>query len=142
MKPIEFYILGTSVATLAKSEAERRSAVGRIYYGLHHEACCRLFRASGGTSYLEPDGSRHAELIAKYRNAQNNVAQRVGNLLDQLRRLRSTADYDLSNMTYYGDAISDSDLLTRSLRTGEHLLRALEQYSPGEADDGCRCVRS
>ena len=65
---------------------------------------------------------------------------RVGNLLDQLRRLRTTADYDLAGMTFNRVAINDNELLAVAVKTGELLLKALEQYSPGEAADGCQCV--
>ena len=141
MKPIEFYNLGVAVAPKVASEAERRSVVGRIYYGLHHEACCRFFRVNNRTPYLARGGSRHMVLIAKYRGSRGNpVAHRVGNLLDQLRRLRTTADYDLTAMAYNRGPISETDLLATAVKTGELLLIALEQYSPGEAEDGCQCI--
>ena len=143
MKSIEFYNLGVAVAPKVASEAERRSVVGRIYYGLHHEACCRFFRMNSWAPYLARDGSRHMVLIAKYRGSRGNpVAHRIGHLLDQLRRLRTTADYDLTSMAFNRRPISGTDLLATAVKTGELLIRALEQYSPGEAEDGCQCVSS
>ena len=80
-------------------------------------------------------------LIAKYRGSRGNpVAHRIGDLLDQLRRLRTTADYDLASMAFNRKPISGTDLLATAVKTGELLIRALEQYSPGEAEDGCQCV--
>jgi hypothetical protein len=141
VKPIEFYNLGVAVAPKVASEAERRSVVGRIYYGLHHEACCRFFRVNSRGSYLGRDRSRHTALVAMYRNSRGNiVALRISNMLDQLRRLRTTADYDLAAMTFNNRPISEADLLATAVKIGELLLRDLEQYSPGEADDGCQCV--
>ena len=140
MKPIEFYKLGVAAAPSVASEAERRTVVSRIYYGLHHEACCRFFRVNG-PPYLQREGSRHLSLIKRYRKQPSSrVAIRVGNLLDQLRRLRTTADYDLAGMTFNRVAINDNELLAVAVKTGELLLKALEQYSPGEAADGCQCV--
>ena len=44
MKPLDFYQLGVRLANSGRTEAEHRAAIGRLYYGLHHEACCRYFR--------------------------------------------------------------------------------------------------
>ena len=140
MKPIEFYNLGVAAASFVASEADRRTVVGRIYYGLHHEACCRFFRVNG-PPYLQREGSRHLRLVKEYRKPKSSSAAiRVGNLLDQLRRLRTTADYDLSGMTFDTRSIDDKKLLAVAVKKGELLLKALEQYSPGEAADGCQCV--
>ena len=140
MKPIEFYNLGVAAASGVASEAERRTVVSRIYYGLHHEACCRFFRVNG-PPYLQRKGSRHSALVTKYRNPQNSTAaMRVGNLLDQLRLLRTTADYDLAGMTFEKMPINGNKLLAVAVKKGELLLKALERYSPGEAADGCQCV--
>ena len=80
-------------------------------------------------------------LVEAYRKPKgSNVAIRVGSLLDQLRRLRNTADYDLAGMTFDQLTIDDKQLLAEAVKKGELLLKALEQYSPGEAADGCQCV--
>ena len=80
-------------------------------------------------------------LVKEYRNPRSSiVANRVGNLLDQLRRLRTTADYDLAGMAFDKMMIDDKQLLAEAVKKGELLLKALEQYSPGEAADGCQCV--
>jgi hypothetical protein len=140
VKPIEFYNLGVAAASTVASEAERRTVVSRIYYGLHHEACCRFFRVNG-PPYLQREGSRHLGLVQEYRKPRgSSAAVRVGNLLDQLRRLRTTADYDLAGMTFDRKPINDNQLLAVAVKHGELLLKALEQYSPGEAADGCQCV--
>ena len=141
MKPIEFYNLGVAVAQEVTSEAEQRTMVSRIYYGLHHEACCRFFRVNTQTPYLQKDGSRHGDLIKSYKKApQNSTSRHIGILLDQLRRLRTTADYDLAGMTFNHKPISVASLLATAIQKGNSLLVALDQYSPGEAHDGCQCV--
>ena len=40
MKPLDFYRLGVEMASSSVTEAEHRTAIARLYYGLHHEACC------------------------------------------------------------------------------------------------------
>ena len=68
MRPIELYNLGVVAARTADTEAKRRSAVGRIYYGLHHEACCRFFRINSGRQHISSVGknySRHMALVAQ-----------------------------------------------------------------------------
>ena len=140
VKPKEFYDLGTAVAGEAGSEAERRMAAGRIYYGLHHEACCRFFRVNPRELYLDRK-NRHSGLVSKFRACRNNEhALRIGSLLDQLRRLRTTADYDLATMSFNRQLISDTDMLATVLQTSKMLADALERFSPGEAGDGCKCV--
>ena len=141
VKPIEFYNLSLAVAPGVTSEAERRRVVSLIYYGLHHEACCRFFRVNTQTPYLRKDGTRHKDLISKYRNApRNRISRRIGDLLDQLRRLRTTADYDLAAMSFNRKPISEVVLLATAMQKSKALLVALDRYSPGEAHDGCQCV--
>ncbi len=41
MTPLEFYELGLALSRSAAAPAEHRTVIGRLYYGLHHEACCR-----------------------------------------------------------------------------------------------------
>ncbi len=138
MKPIEFYQLGVAQAPNASSEAMRRMIVGRIYYGLHHEACCRYFRENPGSIPL-PRQQRHVGLHQRYNTLTDATAKSVGNLLNDLRRLRVQADYELGQMTYRGRALSATQCLNIALMRGQQLLKQLERYSPGEATDGCHC---
>ena len=134
MKPIEFYNLSLAVAPGVTSGAERRKVVSLIYYGLHYEACCRFFRVNTQTPYLRKDGTRHKDLISKYRNAPGDLnSRRIGDLLDQLRPLRTTADYDLAAMAFGRQTISEVVLLAAAIKKGKSLLAALDRYSPGEA---------
>ena len=46
----------------------------------------------------------------------------------------------MARMIFDRMPINDNDLLAVAVKKGELLLKALEQYSPGEASDGCQCV--
>ena len=138
VKPLEFYRLGTTLASKASSEAEQRTVVGRLYYGLHHEACCRFFREHPSSMPLH-GSSRHADLRNRYNLHPNPASRKVGILLNDLRKLRSQADYDLVQLTYRGKSLTGQQFLATSLRLAGDLLKALESYSPGEAQNGCDC---
>ena len=82
MRPLDFYDLGVRLAASARTEAEYRATIGRPYYGLHHEACCRYFREFRNALPLTR-GSRHVQLIQRYRALRGNrAAQRVQGLLE------------------------------------------------------------
>ena len=139
MKPLDVYRFGVRLANVGRTEAERRAAVGRLYYGLHHEACCRYFRENPGAPPLGR-GSRHALLIARYSALHAIPARRIQRLLRQLSRMRNTSDYELASpMRYRGKAYSAVQLMRAAVVVAEALLAELEVYSPGEANDGCYC---
>lgn len=138
VKPIDFYHLGVAEAPNASSEAQQRMVVGRVYYGLHHEACCRYFRANQASSPLTRQ-QRHVELCRRYNALTDATAKRVGNLLNDLRRLRVQADYELGQLTFRGRVLDATQLSNIALTLGQELLLQLEQYYPGEAQDGCSC---
>lgn len=138
MKPIEFYHLGIVEAPSASSEAQQRMLVGRVYYGLHHEACCRYFRENPAASPL-PRTQRHIDLCRRYNTLTGSSARRVGQLLNDLRVLRSQADYELGQMWYRGRALNGATCLETALRLGQELVKHLDSCFPGEASDGCNC---
>ena len=141
MKPIDFYYLGVTDAPNASSEARQRMVVGRVYYGLHHEACCRYFRENPASVPL-PRQQRHIELCRRFNTLADSNAKRVGNLLNDLRRLRAQADYELGQLEYRGQVVNAAQFLHTALMLGQELLQQLERYSPGEAEDGCSCPTS
>ena len=112
--------------------------VGRVYYGLHHEACCRFFRENPNADPLQRR-SRHTELCRRFNTLIGAVPKQVGNLLDDLRELRTQADYELGQLRYSGRTLSPNQLVGMALTLGQQLLRQLDIYSPGEAHDGCNC---
>lgn len=139
MRPLDFYQLGLQLSASAVTEAEYRSAIGRLYYGLHHEACCRYFRAHPRASPLGK-GSRHTQLIRCYKSLGSQDARRVQRHLRRLSSLRNISDYDLdSDMTYRGRTYSPADLMSTAVSVAADLLAALESFSPGAAADGCVC---
>ena len=141
MKPIEFYKLGTTFAPAASSEAERRMVVGRIYYGLHHEACCRFFRKNPNRQFLDRRG-RHAALVDVFNGSRGDAdALLVGKHLGTLKMLRESADYELGPFRYATRQVDSLAYMNFAVQLGNLLLNALDSYSPGEALDGCICVK-
>jgi len=139
MRPLEFYELGLQIASSASTEAQYRTAISRIYYGLHHEACCRYFRKLPTAQPL--DGNRrHAELRNRFSILEDSAAIRVGQLLGRLRILRTEADYQLRPPLRFGNrSYTPEQLMAQAIMMGQDLLEGLEVFSPGEASDGCEC---
>ena len=138
MKPLDFYRFGLTTAPDADTEAEQRTVIGRLYYGLHHEACCRYFRENPGAPPLGR-GSRHAQLARRF-SASDDVANRIRRLLKDLLNMRRISDYELGSLiTYQKREIDSRTLMGMALIVARELLDALDTYSPGEAPDGCDC---
>ena len=139
MRPLDFYRAGVALAAAASTESLRRTAVGRLYYGLHHEACCRYFRENPGARPLDRS-RRHVQLADRYKNSLEPIAKEVGKFLSDLIWLRSEADYELvPPLRFRNRSIDSQELMDVALDTSQQLLAALEIYSPGAAPDGCRC---
>ena len=139
MKPLDFYELGLQIAESATSEAQHRTVVNRVYYGLHHESCCRYFRTELSPSPLNRS-RRHTDLRVRFNQPDNPNAGAIGQLLGNLMTLRTEADYQLAPpLRYRSRSYSSEQLMRFAISIGEDLLEALETYSPGEAPDGCRC---
>ena len=139
MKPLDFYRLGLDVADNADNEPQQRMAVGRLYYGLHHEACCRFFRENVNSPPLGR-GSRHIQLQTRFNSSDDPRSKHVAQLLNDLRLLRVQADYEIVPPFTVGTIpLSGKQFLVLAVRRAHWLLVALENYSPGEAEDGCRC---
>ena len=139
MKPLDVYRLGVGLANSGRTEAEHRAAIGRLYYGLHHEACCRYFRENPNALPLGR-GSRHAQLIDRYSALHSFPARQIRRLLRQLSRMRNISDYELSSpMQYRNKNYSPAQLMRAAVVVAEDLLAELEDYSSGEAKDGCYC---
>ena len=140
MRPLDFYELGVRLAASARTESEHRAAIGRLYYGLHHEACCRYFREYQNAPPLAR-GSRHIQLIRRYKALRSdNEAQRIQSLLSQLSSMRNISDYQLTGpIRYRRTARSPEELKDMAVSVAARLLRALEAFSPGAAVDGCVC---
>lgn len=139
MKPLDFYTYGVQIGETGTTEAEHRTAVNRVYYGLHHEACCRFFRTQPTSQPLNVN-RRHTDLRNRYNNPGDPAAGEVGQLLGQLMRLRVEADYQLSPpLLYQRMSHTPRELMGIALEVGADLLDALEAYAPGESPEGCEC---
>ena len=139
MRPLDFYRVGLEMVGAADTEAQQRTVVNRVYYGLHHEACCRYFRREVAARPLNRN-RRHSDLRNRFNDSADPSDGNVGQLLGQLMRLRSLADYELSPSHRIGrQALTPEQLMRRALDVSERLLSALEKYSPGEAMDGSGC---
>lgn len=140
MKPLNFYDLGIALAQNAATDAEYRNAIGRLYYGLHHEACCRYFREHPNAPAIAR-GSRHRQLVQRYGGLRYGNARTVQRLLQQLSNMRNVSDYELSNSIRYRRMTeSAAGLMAIAVSVATQLLAELESFSPGAAEDGCPCL--
>ena len=138
MKPMEFYRLAIALAPRAVSEPVQRTVVGRLYYGLHHEACCRFYRENPNEVPLERY-NRHTSLQRQFNQPADATSKKVANLLEQLKQFRNQADYELGQMYINRNPVAAAQILSAATHVAEQLLGALESYSPEEAADGCVC---
>ena len=139
MRPLEFYRLGQRLAESANTEVERRTVVSRLYYGLHHEACCRYFREYPYDAPL-PRNGRHTALIHRYGGKPGTGERDIARELNNIRRMRNTSDYELGHPVRFGQrTLGSAELMHFALIVADSLLAALEDFSPGEAPDGCDC---
>ena len=69
MRPLDIYDHRRSAGRNRQtSEVEKRAAVNRLYYGLHHEACSRYFRKNPDAPPLMRN-RRHAALSELFGSA-------------------------------------------------------------------------
>ena len=139
MKPLDFYRFGTQMAETATDEVECRTTIGRMYYGLHHEACCRYFRENPDAVPLGR-GSRHSQLLTRFSTSGANSSSRIARLLRQLSIMRNISDYELGNSVRYNNLqVSACQLMKMASIVALELHQTLDEYSPGEAEEGCEC---
>ena len=142
MRPLEFHRLGLRLAQDANTEAQQRIAVTCLYYGLHHEACCRFFRNNPFARPLNRNG-RHRELRDRYFHSIEPHTSHIAGLLDDLATLRAECHYQLTlPLRFNGASYQPDQILELALEKSTQLLAALEAYSPGEAPDGCNCPQT
>ena len=141
MKPLDFYRVGLA-ASNAVSEPVQRMVVNRLYYGLHHEACCRYFREYPAAEPLTRS-RRHIDLVDRFVTLDTSESWQTARLLNNLRRLRGEADYNLALPIRLGNrSFNARQLVNQAVVTAQRLLDTLEAFSPGEAEDGCNCLQS
>ena len=88
LKPEDFITLGEAIIEDDSYglEARRRTAIGRIYYGLLH-----YIRTINQLTYIDTE-HLHTDLIDKI----NDIDTKLGNLLVAMREFRTKADYNLN----------------------------------------------
>ena len=95
------------------NEACFRSGISRAYYGVF----CIARNMAG---YKNMKGAKvHKKVIDHYRDSSISWEQYVGNILDQLRKLRNEADYDEEKVITY-------DLAQRVLIKSKDILKKLK----------------
>ena len=142
MRPLDFHRLGLRLAQDAVTEAQQRIAVTCLYYGLHHEACCRFFRNNPFARPLNRN-RRHRELRDRYYYSIEPHAGYVAELLGELSSLRAECHYQLTlPLRFRGASYQPDQMLELALDRSNRLLSALEIYSPGEAPNNCNCPQT
>ena len=136
MRPLNFYDLGLRLVEEGRTEAEQRTGVSRLYYGLHHEAACRYFRENPDAPPI-PRNRRHAALREVFRALGTPLGADIASRLRRLAWMRGECDYRVgAPLRYAGAEEPLSTTVSRALTTAADCLAALDAYSPGESADG------
>lgn len=94
-------------------EINLRNAISRAYYAAYH-GCLEIYRADNSA-----DGGVHSKLIAGLKNSSVQKDRQRGFILEQLKSLRTTADYYLSESIDLKDkqmAIKQTERLLKLLQ--------------------------
>ena len=135
MRPLDFHDMGVRLAG-SENEAEQRTAVSRLYYGLHHEAACRYFRENPDALPI-PRNRRHAALRERFEGLDAPAGKDLRDLLDALSEMRGECDYRIgSPLRYDGGTMTLAQLLGLALDAAARLRATLDAYPPGESADG------
>ena len=136
MRPLNFYDLGLRLAEEGRTEAERRTGVSRLYYGLHHEAACRYFRVNPDAPPI-PRNRRHAALREVFRALGTPLGADIASRLRRLAWLRGECDYRVgAPLRYAGSEATLSTVVAEALETAAACLAALDAYSPASPPTG------
>ena len=136
MRPLDFYDLGVRLAEEGRTEAERRTAVSRVYYGLLHEAACRYFRENPDASPI-PRNRRHSAVRERLGDVGAPAGMEVAKFLRNLAWMRGECDYQIgAELRYERGTMAIGTMVEQALTTAADCLAALDAYSPGESADG------
>ena len=115
MDPREFLTLARQLS-LATTESAWRSAISRAYYAAFHVAR-QLLEDLG---FTVPHGDRaHGYLWLRLSNCSEAAVEQAGRDLNDLRRQRNSADYDLARPVRSGIAQIHEQLATQIIRVFE-----------------------
>ena len=133
MRPLDVYDLGVRLAGQAGTEAEKRAAVGRLYYGLHLEACCRYFRENPDAAPIQRN-RRHVALPDLFDSGPGQVHRGIADRLRRLASMRAECDYRIDGpLRYEGTTTTIDAMLARTQLVAAALLADLDAYSLGES---------
>jgi uncharacterized protein (UPF0332 family) len=118
MNPLDLLDLADELLS-GNSEVWWRGAVSRAYYAAFHVARARL-RDSG---FAVPQGDQaHAYLWLRLSNSGHPDVQQAGDRLNELRRFRNWADYDLDQPFSHPTAVGP-------VQSGWEITRLLRELS-------------
>lgn len=117
----QFLILAEKLAA-ATTEAEWRSAVCRAYYAAFHEARDALQSMGFATPRAE---LAHAYLWRRLENCGHSGLAAAGSRLNQLRRERNRADYDVNLNVARQDAAA-------AVRSAEMIIKTFNSLNASE----------
>ena len=136
MRPLDFYDLGVRLAESGQTDAERRTAVSRVYYGLLHEAACRYFRENPDAAPI-PRNRRHAAVRERLGDSVAPAGAEVAKFLRNLAWMRGECDYQIgAELRFERGTMALGSMVAQALATAADCLAALDAYSPGESADG------
>jgi uncharacterized protein (UPF0332 family) len=118
MRPRDFLDLADELV-IGNGEAEWRSAVSRAYYAAFHVA--REFLQALGFAVPEAE-SAHKYLVYRINNAGDPQLAYIATRMDDLRRDRNIADYDLAS--FY-----PSHFAAKQVLRATDIIRVLEEYT-------------
>lgn len=98
-------------------EAYYRSSISRTYY-----AVFSILRIKADLEKYMPSSNIHMKVIDYYKNSNISNEKQIGDLLDKLRTLRNTADYNRNkniNKEYAERAILKANEILKMLEEGK-----------------------
>lgn len=108
--PVEFFHLAEDIHANCDSQAAKRAVIGRLYYAAFLTA-----RNKAGISSQVQDG--HQRVIQDYQS-RDSASAAVGNRLNDLRKMRTDADYDCEKeilSRHVGSCLSQSRSILKDL---------------------------
>jgi hypothetical protein len=97
--PVDFLVVAGRLRA-SEVEAERRTSVGRSYYGLYN-LLSECFRVGAN---LQGNGADHGRLIRYLSQSSDGALQKAGERLKNLKSLRQDADYRMNLVMGAGES--------------------------------------
>ena len=79
-------------------------------------------------------------MAERFNQPSDAKSAKVALHLKRLIRFRGLADYELGQMYLDNNPVTAKWLMNEATEVAKRLLAALDDYSPGEAQDGCNCL--